>query len=115
MRHGPVQGTIPDFWPKKKKHQFMSKVKKENLNRCELEELRDEAYECASAYKDRIKQLHGAKIKRKTFEEGQWVWLYNSRTKLYLDKLKSKWMGSYQVKRVGQFGEVEIEDFDDSE
>ncbi|XP_076911336.1 uncharacterized protein LOC143569259 [Bidens hawaiensis] len=66
-------------------------------------------YECA----DRMKQVHDAKIKRKTFEEGQRVWLYSSSAKLFPGKLKSKWIGPYQVKRVGQFGEVEIEDFDD--
>ncbi|XP_076885248.1 uncharacterized protein LOC143534703 [Bidens hawaiensis] len=92
---------------------FLVAGKERKLNICELEELRDEEYECASAYKDRMKQVHDAKIKRNNFEEGQRVWLYNSRAKLFLGKLKSKWMGPYQVKRVGQFGEVKIEDFDD--
>ncbi|XP_076948531.1 uncharacterized protein LOC143620813 [Bidens hawaiensis] len=87
--------------------------KQRKLNICELEELRDEAYECASAYKDKMKRVHDAKLRRRTFEEGQRVWLYNSRLKLFPGKLKSKWMGPYQVKRVGKFGDVEIEDFDD--
>ncbi|XP_076950543.1 uncharacterized protein LOC143623543 [Bidens hawaiensis] len=87
--------------------------KQRKLNICELEELRDEAYECASAYKDKMKRVHDAKLRRRTFEEGQRVWLYNSRLKLFPGKLKSKWTGPYQVKRVGKFGEVEIEDFDD--
>ncbi|XP_076952527.1 uncharacterized protein LOC143626268 [Bidens hawaiensis] len=87
--------------------------KQRKLNICKLEESRDEAYECASAYKDKIKRIHDAKLRRKTFEEGQRVWLYNSRLKIFPGKLKSKWTGPYQVKRVGKFGEVEIEDFDD--
>ncbi|KAI3670961.1 hypothetical protein L1987_87606 [Smallanthus sonchifolius] len=83
------------------------------LQLCELEELRDEAYECASTYKAKMKAVHDSKLKKKVFEVGQKVWLYNSRLKLFPGKLKSKWMGPYLVIRVGEFGEVEIEDFDD--
>ncbi|XP_076894181.1 uncharacterized protein LOC143546385 [Bidens hawaiensis] len=64
--------------------------KQMKLNICQLEELRDEAYECAPAYKDKMRRI-----------------------KLFPEKLKSIWTGPYQVKRVGKFGEVEIEDFDD--
>ncbi|XP_076889506.1 uncharacterized protein LOC143540286 [Bidens hawaiensis] len=86
--------------------------KQKKLNICELEELRDETYECAFTYKDKMKRVHDAKLRRRTFEEGQRVWLYNSRLKLFSGKLKSKWTGPYQVKRVGKFGEVYIEDFE---
>ncbi|XP_076933072.1 uncharacterized protein LOC143598846 [Bidens hawaiensis] len=87
--------------------------KQRKLNICELEELRDEAYKCASAYKDKMGRVHYAKLRRRTFEEGQRVWLYNSRLKLFPSKFKSKWTGPYQAKRVGKYGEVEIKDFDD--
>ncbi|XP_076911444.1 uncharacterized protein LOC143569404 [Bidens hawaiensis] len=76
----------------------------------ELEEIRDEAYECASAYKDKLKKVHDAKLRKRFFEEGQKVWLYTSRLKLFPGKLKSKWMGPYVITRVGKFGDVEIED-----
>jgi hypothetical protein len=36
----------------------------------ELEELRDEAYECASAYQDKTKKVHDAKLRLKTFAVG---------------------------------------------
>ncbi|XP_076951506.1 uncharacterized protein LOC143624893 [Bidens hawaiensis] len=87
--------------------------KQRKLNLCELEELRNEAYECESSYKDKMKRVHDAKLRRKMLEEGQHVWLYNSRLKLFLGKLKSKWAGPYQVKRVGKFDEMENEDVDD--
>ncbi|KAK9058323.1 hypothetical protein SSX86_023164 [Deinandra increscens subsp. villosa] len=83
------------------------------LQLCELEEIRDEAYECASAYKDKLKKVHDAKIQKRTFEVGQKVWLYNSRMKFFPGKLKSKWMGPYVITRVGNFGDVEIEDVQD--
>ncbi|XP_076925477.1 uncharacterized protein LOC143588329 [Bidens hawaiensis] len=57
--------------------------KQRKLNICELEELRDEAYECGSTYKDKLKRVHDAKLRRMTFEKGQRVWLYNSRLMLF--------------------------------
>ncbi|XP_022040442.1 uncharacterized protein LOC110942991 [Helianthus annuus] len=84
--------------------------KMRKLQLCEIEELRDEAYECASAYKDKLKKVHDAKLRKKMFEVGQKVWLYNSRLKMFVGKLKSKWMGPYVVRRVGRFGDVDIQD-----
>ncbi|XP_076950219.1 uncharacterized protein LOC143623124 [Bidens hawaiensis] len=80
---------------------------------CEIEELRDEAYDCASAYKAKMKKVHDANIRLKNFEVGQRVWLYNTRMKLFPGKLKSKWTGPYLIVRVGNHGQYEIEDFDD--
>ncbi|XP_022040134.1 uncharacterized protein LOC110942671 [Helianthus annuus] len=80
------------------------------LQLSEIEEIRDEAYECASAYKDKLKKVHDAKLRKKNFEVGQKVWLYNSRLKMFAGKLKSKWMGPYIIQRVGRFGDVDIQD-----
>ncbi|XP_076886645.1 uncharacterized protein LOC143536582 [Bidens hawaiensis] len=63
------------------------------LKLVELEKIRNEAYECASAYKDKLKKVHDAKLRKRVFEEGQKAWLYNSRLKCFPGKLKSKWMG----------------------
>jgi dTDP-4-amino-4,6-dideoxygalactose transaminase len=86
------------------------KQRKLRLN--ELEELREEAYECASTYKDKMKKVHVAKLKLKTVEVGERVWLYNFCLKLFPGKLKSKWTSPYLITRVGEFVDVEIEDFD---
>ncbi|XP_076903178.1 uncharacterized protein LOC143558167 [Bidens hawaiensis] len=40
------------------------------LKLAELEEIRDEAFECASAYKDKLKKVHDAKLRKWIFEEG---------------------------------------------
>ena len=61
----------------------------------ELEELRLEAYENSRIYKDKTKALHNKKITIKQFEVGQKVLLYDSRLKLMLGKLRSKWIGPF--------------------
>ncbi|XP_076933845.1 uncharacterized protein LOC143599888 [Bidens hawaiensis] len=96
--HLPVELAHRALWAVKNINlEFECAGKQRKLNICESEELRDEAYECAPAYKDKMKRFHDAKLRRRTFEEGQ----------------RSKLTGPYQVKKVENFGEVEIEDFDD--
>ena len=53
----------------------------------ELDEFRNEAYENARIYKERIKAWHDKHIMRKEFEAGQRVLLFNSRLKLFPGKL----------------------------
>ena len=72
-----------------------SEKRKLQLN--ELEELRYEAYENAMLFKERTKVLHDKKLVRKTFEVGQKVLLFDSRLKLFLGKLKSRWCGPFEV------------------
>ena len=74
----------------------------------ELEELRNEAYDNARIYKDKTKKWHDRKILRKEFKVGELVLLYNSRLKLYLGKLKSRWSGPYTIVAVTPFGVVTL-------
>ncbi|KAI3795195.1 hypothetical protein L1987_37844 [Smallanthus sonchifolius] len=107
--HRPVEIAHRALWAVKSGNlEYDSAGKERKLQLCEYE-----AYECASAYKAKMKAVYDSKLKKKVFEVGQKVWLYNSRLKLFHGKQKSKLMGPYLVIRVGQFGEVEIEDFDD--
>ena len=63
----------------------------------ELEELRNEAYDNALIYKDKVKMWHDQKILRKEFKAREQVLLYNSKLKLFPGKLKSRWSGPYIV------------------
>ena len=45
---------------------------------------------------------------RREFEPGQQVLLFNSRLKLFLGKLKSKWSGPFTVLQVFPYGGVDI-------
>ncbi|KAI4357179.1 hypothetical protein L6164_001145 [Bauhinia variegata] len=73
-----------------------------------LDEFRRESYENARIYKERVKAWHDRKIARKDFYPGQQVLLFNSRLKLHLGKLKSRWYGPFTVTRVISYGVIEI-------
>ena len=74
----------------------------------ELEELRNEAYDNAIIYKDKTKKRHDQKIMRKEFKAGELVLLYNSKLKLFLGKLKSRWREPYTVVASTPFGAVTL-------
>jgi Integrase core domain len=74
----------------------------------ELEEIRLDAYENARIYKEKTKKWHDKHIVRKNLKEGDWVLLFNSRLKLFPGKLRSRWSGPFQVKKLFPFGAVEI-------
>ncbi|KAL5579937.1 hypothetical protein UlMin_012379 [Ulmus minor] len=59
------------------------------LQLCELEELRDDAYDNAKDLKSRMKAVHDQKILRKNFEQGNRVFLYDTRLHFHPGKLRS--------------------------
>nr|GFB23587.1 reverse transcriptase domain-containing protein [Tanacetum cinerariifolium] len=63
----------------------------------ELNELRDQAYENYLIYKEKTKRLHDSKIKNRVFNIGDRVLLFNSRLKIFSDKLKSRWSGPFTI------------------
>ncbi len=75
---------------------------------CELEEIRNDAYENTSIYKAKVKAYHDRNIQRKTFSVGQKVLLYNSRIHLFPGKLRSRWDGPYVVHKVYPNGSVDV-------
>ncbi|KAL0378807.1 UNVERIFIED_CONTAM: hypothetical protein Sradi_3186200 [Sesamum radiatum] len=78
----------------------------------ELEELRLEAYENTRIYKEKTKAFHDSFILRKQFDVGQKVLLYNSRLKLMPGKLRSRWIGPFEVSNVFSIWCSEIKSLD---
>ncbi|GJT02803.1 hypothetical protein Tco_0823972 [Tanacetum coccineum] len=75
----------------------------------ELEELRLQAYETFKTYKERIKKWHDNRLKdKKEFRTGDYVLLFNSRLKLFLGKLKSRWSGPFTVKQAYSYETIEL-------
>nr|GFB80547.1 reverse transcriptase domain-containing protein [Tanacetum cinerariifolium] len=74
----------------------------------ELYELRDQAYENSLIYKEKPKRLHDSKIKNRVFNIGDRVLLFNSRLKIFSDKLKSRWSGPFTIFQVYLYGTFEL-------
>ncbi|KAJ9535982.1 hypothetical protein OSB04_un000851 [Centaurea solstitialis] len=82
------------------------------LQICELDELRNSSYENAKLYKEKTKKWYDRKIVPKQITAGQQVLLFNSRLKLFPEKLNSRWTGPYQVAKVYPYGVIELIDPD---
>ncbi|XP_070025797.1 uncharacterized protein [Nicotiana sylvestris] len=78
----------------------------------ELEEFRFHAFENARWYKESMKMMHDKHILDRSFKYGDFVLLYNSRLRLFLGKLKSRWLGPFRVVQVFSSGAVKIESED---
>nr|GEV67546.1 DNA-directed DNA polymerase [Tanacetum cinerariifolium] len=74
----------------------------------ELSELRDQAYENSVIYKERMKKLHDSKIKNRIFNVSDQVLLFNSRLKIFSEKLKTRWSGPFTITRVFPYGTIEL-------
>ncbi|GJT07552.1 reverse transcriptase domain-containing protein [Tanacetum coccineum] len=74
----------------------------------ELNELRDQAYENSLIYKEKTKKIQDSKIKNRVFNVGDRVLLFNSRLKIFLGKLKTRWTGPFTVTQVFPYGTVEL-------
>ncbi|GKC43661.1 reverse transcriptase domain-containing protein, partial [Tanacetum coccineum] len=74
----------------------------------ELNELRDQAYENSLIYKEKTKKIHDSKIKNQEFHVGDRALLFNSRLKIFLGKLKSRWCGPFTITEVFPYGTVEL-------
>nr|GEZ52297.1 reverse transcriptase domain-containing protein [Tanacetum cinerariifolium] len=74
----------------------------------ELNELRDQAYENSFIYKEQTKKLHDDKIKNCIFNVVDKVLLFNSRLKIFLGKLKSRWSGPFTISEIYPYGTAKL-------
>ena len=114
--HLPLELEYKSMWAiKKLNFDFKAANEERLLQLNELEEMRNEAYDNARIYKDKTKNWHDQKILRREFKAGDQVLLFNSRLKLFLGKLKSKWSGHYTVVSSTTFGAMTLKTSNEEE
>ena len=97
------------YWVVKQLNMDLEAIGEERMLKLnELDEFRHDAYENARIYKEKTNMWHDKHITKKNFEVGQKVLLYNSRLRLFLGKLKSRWSRPFIVTEVYLYGAVEI-------
>ncbi|GKG14773.1 reverse transcriptase domain-containing protein, partial [Tanacetum coccineum] len=94
----PVELEHKAYWALKHVHFDLKTAgdhRKLQLN--ELNELQDQAYENSLIYKEKTKKIHDSKIKNRIFNVGDQVLLFNSRLKIFSEKLKTRWSGPFAI------------------
>ncbi|XP_074293293.1 uncharacterized protein LOC141620275 [Silene latifolia] len=107
--HLPLEVEHRAYWGIKSFNLQMSEAGlHRKLQLQELEEIRNDAYENGSIYKARTREWHDNMILRRVFQVGEKVLLFQNRLRLFSGKLRSRWMGPYEVVRVFPYGAIEI-------
>nr|GEV87722.1 reverse transcriptase domain-containing protein [Tanacetum cinerariifolium] len=107
--HLPIELEYKAYWALKHEnfnHLTLGDHRKVQLN--ELNKLHDQAYENSLIYKEKTKRIHDSKNKDRVFNVGNRVLLFNSRLKIFSDKLKTRWSGPFTITHVFPYGTIEL-------
>ena len=108
--HLPIKLEHKAYWAIKSFNVKMDESgEHKKLQLQELEEIRNDAYESARIYKEKMKVFHDKMISRKEFKVGQKVLLYHLQLHLFPGKLRSRWIGPFVVTNVFPHGTIEIQ------
>ena len=110
MCHLPVEILHKADWAIRELNIELGHAKRDRLMKIEeLQEWRRQAYDNSKLYKERLKAYHDKSIiAKEALKPGDKVLLFNSRLRLMPGKLRSRWMGPFEVVKVFYYGVAEL-------
>lgn len=94
---------IPELWP------IPSSIKKKDTTPLIRRNIRS-SIRILQILKEKVKKYHDQRLMRIKFRTREMVLLFNSRLKLFLGKLRSKWFEPFKIKKIKLYGAVKLED-----
>src|SRR3954465_197769 len=107
--HVPLELVHKAYWAVMELNRdFKLAGKKRLLDLSSLDEWRNETYENARLFKEKVKRWHDRRILKREFHVGEKVLLYKSRLRFFARRLLSKWEGPYVIVEVYRSGAIKI-------
>ncbi|XP_075473906.1 uncharacterized protein LOC142504955 [Primulina tabacum] len=109
--HLPVELEHRAYWATKALNFNFTDVGEQHLLQLDqFEEFQNLAYDLALSYKEKTKRAHDRRIIEREFKEVENVLLYNSRLRLFPEKLKSRLPCPFVISKFYPSGAVELQD-----